>query len=566
MRVEVRTEPKGKWIQLDVDAPLTVEDIIQVYRKETGHTPFYVYFAASVDNELVQIDTVVCRPCRIEFLDMRTQAVNLIYQNSLSLIYLKAVNDILPDADVEIENALNRGLYTEIYTAGSHGERSLCCATEDLVRRIEGRMKELIDADITIEKGVIPRDEALEMFEREGRTVEKRNLEKREDLRYAGYCSLLDYRAFFFSLMIPSTSYINIFGLEKYEDGILLKFPSTDSPGCFPDEYDGKVLYDSFEEAKDWLDLLKLRYVPDLNAVIRGGREKELFLISEALHEKKIVEIAKKIKESGKKIILIAGPSSSGKTTFAQRLCVQLAVLGIRPMYMGTDDYFVEREDTPLDEFGEPDYEGLSAIDIGLFNDNLKGLLSGREVDMPVFDFMTGRKVFGTRITKVKEGTPVVIEGIHGLNEELTKEIPREDKFKIYISPFTQLNIDGHNRIPTTDARLLRRICRDASARGNDVRSTINSWPRVHRAERKNIFPYIGESDVVFNSVHAYEIAVLKKYVRPLLESVPKDAPEYIEAERLLGFLSVFEEISDDSCIANNSIIREFIGGNIFTR
>ena len=270
------------------------------------------------------------------------------------------------------------------------------------------------------------------------------------------------------------------------------------------------------------------------------------------------------IKKQHKRIILIAGPSSSGKTTFARRLCIQLKVNGLNPLYMGTDDYFVERENSPLDEHGEKDYENLRALDIHLFNDNMNDLLAGKEVDLPTFDFMTGHKVFGERITSIKPVQPIVIEGIHALNEKLTEYIPKEEKFKIYISPLTQLNIDAHNRIPTTDERMLRRMVRDNLYRGHNAQSTINSWPKVRAGEDVNIFPYNSEADVLFNSYHVYEIAVLKKYAEPLLRQITPEEPEYAEAIRMLKFLRFFKTIDDDHVIVNNSIIREFIGGSIF--
>ena len=309
---------------------------------------------------------------------------------------------------------------------------------------------------------------------------------------------------------------------------------------------------------------LSINYVSDLNRRIDEGKIKELIQISEALHESKIVEIAEMITKQKKRIILIAGPSSSGKTTFAQRLCIQLRVHGLKPLYLGTDDYFLEREQTPLDEYGEKDYENLSAVDIDLFNDNMNDLLAGKEVDLPIFNFLTGHKELGKRKTRIKGSQPIVIEGIHALNEALTPKIAEEEKFKIYISPLIQLNIDNHNRIITTDHRMLRRMVRDFKYRGYSAQNTINTWPKVRAGEDKNIFPFSNQADVVFNSVHLYEISVLKKYAKPLLEEITRDEPEYADAHRLLDFLRFFRTVDDDSAIANNSIIREFIGGSVF--
>ena len=282
------------------------------------------------------------------------------------------------------------------------------------------------------------------------------------------------------------------------------------------------------------------------------------------MHEQKIVEIARDITERNKRIILIAGPSSSGKTTFARRLCIQLKVNGKNPLYLGTDDYFLNREDTPIDENGEKNYENLEAVDIKLFEDNMNRLLIGEEVDLPEFDFLSGIKIFGNRITKIDKDQPIVIEGIHALNDQLTSEIDDKEKYKIYISPLTGLNIDRHNRVPTTDERMLRRIVRDYKYRGKDAKGTINDWPKVRTGEEKNIFPYNGMADAFFNSVHIYEVSILKKYAEPLLMEIKKEEPEYGEAKRLLDFLSFFDVFEDDSIVANNSILREFIGGSVF--
>ncbi len=309
---------------------------------------------------------------------------------------------------------------------------------------------------------------------------------------------------------------------------------------------------------------MKISYVDDLNETIESGEYKEVIQISEALHEKKIAQIADMITEQKRRIVLISGPSSSGKTTFARRLNIQLRVNGLEPLYLGTDDYFVERSQTPKDENGEPNFEDLEALDIDLFNRDMNGLLNGEEVDIPAFDFLHGTKVFGKRITRAKKGQPIIIEGIHGLNRQLTQEIPDGEKFKIYISPLTQLNIDKHNRIPTTDARMLRRMVRDYQFRGHSAQSTIRSWPKVRQGEDKNIFPFNGQADVFFNSEHIYELAVLKKYAEPLMRSITRQEPEYSEAVRMLKFLQYFKAIEDDSIIVNNSIIREFIGGSIF--
>ena len=553
MRVKLRTEPRGDYENIDVMTGTSVKEIAD----DLADRLPYTVIAAKVDNHIEDLDFVLEEPCKVELLDIRTQAANLIYQYSLSLIYLKAVKDTLGYyVRVEIQNSLNKGLYTEIKTKEP--------VTEEQVQAVENRMRELVDADLPFIKTVVDRDEAIRIIKEDGRTEKLRLLSETLGIKQVKFYTLDGYRNFFYGLMAPSTGYIKYFQLMKYRRGVLLRFPHPSAPDRIPDYVDEVKLYQAFGEQTRWDALLGVNYVADLNDKIESGEYKELIQLSEALHEKKIAEIADMIKTQKKRLVLIAGPSSSGKTTFARRLCIQLRVNGLKPLYMGTDDYFVEREDTPLDEKGEKDFENLDALDIDLFNRNMNDLLAGKKVDLPEFDFMTGHKVFGKRITSIDPSQPIVIEGIHGLNGKLTEFIPDGEKFKIYISPLTQLNIDMHNRIPTTDERMLRRMVRDYLYRGHSAQSTINQWPKVRAGEDKNIFPYSGEADVLFNSYHVYEISVLKKYAEPLLRKIAPDEEEYAEAVRMLKFLRFFRTIEDDSIIVNNSIIREFIGGSIF--
>lgn len=552
MKIQLKKELRGEFQEVTIEKGTSIEELYKTMENELPYT----VLAAKVNNKLVTLAYKIHRDCRIEFLDMRTQVANLIYQNSLSLIYLKVVYDVLGDFEVDIENSLNKGLYTEI--------KSDVPVTAAQVREIEKRMQEIVAENLPLERIKLTKEEAENFFIQSGRGGKIALLEENPYMKRIPFYSLDGYMDFFYGLMAPSTEYIKYFQLMKYRRGVLLRFPHPSNPNVIPEYVDEKALYKTFGEEKRWGKLMEINYVSDLNRRIDEGKIKELIQISEALHESKIVEIAETITKQKKRIILIAGPSSSGKTTFAQRLCIQLRVHGLKPLYLGTDDYFMEREQTPLDEYGEKDYENLNAVDIDLFNDNMNALLAGKEVDLPVFNFLTGHKEFGKRKTKIKGSQPIVIEGIHALNEALTPKIAEDEKFKIYISPLIQLNIDNHNRIVTTDHRMLRRMVRDFKYRGYSAQNTIDSWPKVRAGEDKNIFPFSNQADVVFNSVHLYEISVLKKYAKPLLEEITRDEPEYADAHRLLNFLRFFRTVDDDSAIANNSIIREFIGGSVF--
>ena len=553
MEIYLKKDPRAAQEKITVERGSSAEELYERCRPELPYT----VLAVKINNKIESLSYRFSRECTTEFIDMRSQSGNLIYQNSLCLIYLKAVEDVLGKSDVDIENAINKGLYTEIKTKEPLSAKQ--------VRAIERRMRELVDEDLPFVREELEKEEAIARFHDMGCPEKADLLGENPRMKKVPFYSLGGYRDFFYGLMVPSTGYIEHFELRKYRRGVLLRFPHPSDPNTIPAYVDEKVLYKTFGEQSRWGRLMGITYVSDLNRKIEDGQIKELIQLSEALHERRIVEIADMITKNKKRIILIAGPSSSGKTTFARRLCIQLRVNGLAPLYLGTDDYFVEREDTPLDEYGERNYEDLSAVDIGLFNRNMNDLLAGKTVDLPRFDFMSGHKQFGERLTSIRSNQPIVIEGIHALNGALTSEIPQEEKFKIYISPLTQLNIDSHNRIVTTDHRMLRRMVRDIRHRGHSAQSTIDSWPKVRAGEDKNIFPFSNEADVMFNSVHLYEIAVLKKYAKPLLEAITPEEPEYSDAVRLLNFLRFFKTVEDDSAIVNNSILREFIGGSIFT-
>lgn len=522
-------------------------------KKFQCETPYRI-LAARVNNTDICLNETIKESCTLSFLDLRDPSANAIYQRSVSFLYLKAVYDVLGSNRVLIENSLNKGLFTQMKQN----------VTIEELEAVEDRMRQLVKEDLPFIKRSYPRQEAIEKLRNIGYVQKLRLLENTLWLENVPFYSLDEFENFFYGPMVPSAGYIEYFELRKCRRGVLLRFPEPKFPNQIPPYRDDIKLYRAFGEAREWARLMEISYVQDLNEKVEDGSYKEVTQISEALHEKKIAEIADEITQEGKRIILIAGPSSSGKTTFAQRLCIQLRVNGLKPLYMGTDDYFLERDQTPVDENGEYNFEDIDAIDRVLFNHDMNALLAGEQVDLPVFDFQKGQKIFGNRVIKAKKGQPIVIEGIHGLNKELTSEIPDEAKYKIYISPLTQLNIDTHNRIPTTDARLIRRIVRDSQFRGYSAQHTIKLWPKVRTGEDKNIFPFNGEADVLFNSAHIYELSVLKKYAEPLLKAIKPEEPEYSEACRLLQLLQFFRTVKDDSMIANHSIIREFIGGSIF--
>lgn len=538
-----------KQLEKEIVSGVTAEQILI----ELNETLPYKVLLCKVDNSYRGLSHKITRPCTIEYLDMHNNYAWLVYQNSLVFLYKKAIYDVLGNVQVDVLNSLNKGLYTIIKAP----------ITQDIIHKIEQRMKELVQLGLPIIKEHVSRKDILDLSHHSSEKERVKLLKSLPNLSDVEIYSIENYRGLFYSLLVPNTSYLQHFELVKYRNGVLLRYPHISDPDEIPVYENQKLLYDAFSEATRWGRLMGINYVTDLNERIQKNDYKDLIMLQEALHEKKISDIADRIKNENKRVILICGPSSSGKTSFANRLCIQLKVIGLKPLYLGTDDYFVERHETVLDENGEKDFESIRAVDIKLFNQQLKELLAGQKVDIPKFNFITGSKEFGHRIVSIDKNQPIVIEGIHALNEILTSSIPEEEKFKIYISPLTSLNIDHLNRIPTTDARMLRRLVRDYQFRGRSASYTIADWPKVRKGEDQNIFPYISQADVFFNTNYIYELAVLKKYAEPLLESVQPSEKEYAEAQRMLSFLRFFKKAEDDSYIANNSILREFIGGSV---
>ena len=541
--------PSEKELMVEVKKNTTIAQLIQEVNSE------YRIYSALINHKQVHFSDCVHDQDVVQLQDIRASYGNTCYQSTLTLLYLKAIHDVMgKNVTVTIANSLSKGLFTVIH-AGN--------VTDDLAKEIEARMHELVEENIEITEEYVDHDTAIELLKdaKDKKSVDLLNTAS--DLKNVYVITLADEKMMTFVHALPSTSYIPFFEVRRYRNGLLLRFPHPNFPDQIPPYEEQKLLYDAFSEETQWEKLLKVSFASDLNRMIEKKESKDLIMLSEALHEKKIAMIAEQIQSAKKRIILIAGPSSSGKTTFAKRLCIQLKVIGLNPLYLGTDDYFVNRDEMIPDENGKYDFEALEAVDLNLFETQMNALLHGEKVDLPEFDFITGKKVFGKRITSIDASQPIVIEGIHGLNPQLTEGIDDSEKFKIYISPLTQINLDAHHRIPTTDARMLRRMVRDNRTRGRDGAVTISSWPSVLHGEEKYIFPFNKEADVFFNSQCVYELAVLKKYATPLLEEVQPDQAEYAEAQRMLQFLSCFESIDTDSMIANNSIIREFIGGSI---
>jgi len=537
------------------DGPLKLLDIAREYEKSFA-SPI---MAAIVDNNLRELTYTLSEDAKVEFLDLSTEVGMKVYVRTLSFLFIKACHDVFPNCRVHIEHSMGNGLYCEVYRSDPLDE-------ED-VDKIEKRMRQLADEDVPIKKQKMPTEEAAIMFKKMGLEDKTRVLRYRKDL-YVNLYEIDGMKDYFYGYMLPSTGYLKWFKLKFYLPGVILQFPSRSNPTEVAPYREQAKLSRVFREAERWAHILNVADVGALNDCITSGKSGEIIRIAEALHEKKIAQIADTIFENRDKmrIILIAGPSSSGKTTFAQRLMVQLKVNGLRPISVSLDDYFLEREKTPLDEEGKPDFEALEAIDLRLFNQQLTKLIQGKEVLLPRFNFHSGKREYQNMAIRIERDQPIIIEGIHGLNERLTSSIPKENKFKIYVSALTQLSIDNHNRISTTDTRLLRRMVRDSWARSADTRRTISMWPSVLKGAEKNIFPYQEEADAIFNSAMVYELAVLKKYAEPLLNQVKRGQPEYITAKHLLKFLDYFVPIEDERDIPLTSIMREFIGGSCFDK
>lgn len=514
---------------------------------------------AFVNNKVKELDYAVFKPKVVQFFDLESVEGQRMYNRSLCMLLAKALNDVEPELRVVVDHSISKGFYCELVTK----EGKEFKATEDLVLKIRGRMQMLVDVNLPIDRKEILSSKAADIFESQG-LGDRVEMFKHRPRFFSSIYSIDGFQDYYTSYLVPSTNYLTVFDLIPYYDGMLLRFPTDFKTMTIAPLEKQDKLFEVFREYKSWSKLLGISTVDSLNKAVATGEAGEIIKVAEALQEKKIAQIADRIKQAGNiKLVLIAGPSSSGKTTTSKRLCVQLRVAGMKPVQISLDNYFVDREKTPRDESGEYDFEALEALDYQQFNKDILDMMDGKRVEMPVFNFQTGKREYRGEFMTADEDTVFVVEGIHGLNPTLSEMIPADRKFKIYVSALTPIGVDYHNRIPTTDNRLLRRIIRDFRYRHYSAEETIKRWPGVRRGEDRNIFPFQEEADIMFSSALPYELGVIKKYAEPILRGVSERAPEYAEAQRLIKFLSYFKEFPDDE-IPPTSILREFLTGSSF--
>lgn len=512
----------------------------------------------TVGGKLRELHKHLKKDCTLGFVTTKDAIGHNAYVRSATFLLLKAIYDVAGKKNLEktvVHYALGNGLYFTM-----EGGTAL---TEEFLSSVKRRMEELVKAELPIIKRSVGTDEAIALFHKH-HMYDKEKLFRYRRVSRVNIYSIENFEDYFYGFMACHTGYVKYFDLQLYDEGFVLILPRKETPDKLDPFVPQDKIFSVQRESQEWGEKMDVATVGDLNDRLTREGVRSILLIQEALQEAKISDIAQQIKDRGNvKFVMIAGPSSSGKTSFSHRLSIQLMAHGMRPHPIAVDNYFVNREDTPLDEFGEKNYECLEAIDVELFNKNMLALLSGEEVELPVYNFVTGKREYKGDHMKLGKEDILVIEGIHGLNDRLSYALPKESKFKIYISALTQLNIDEHNRIPTTDGRLIRRIVRDARTRGTSAKETIARWPSVRRGEEENIFPFQEQADVMFNSALVYELACLKVYAEPLLFGIGKDEPEYEEAKRLLKFFDYFVPVPSEE-VPNNSLLREFIGGSCF--
>ncbi len=536
--------------KIEIEKPVMVKDL---FAEEIANSKYNV-MGCLVNNDYQSLDYELKEDAKIEFIDMSDKEGMKIYRRSLIYILGKAFGEIYPEALLTVNYQLSHSMFCEIDNME---------VTDEIIEKVTNKMKEIVAKNLKIEKRIMNREEAIKFFEETG-TIRGRlqvdDPENKEIIMY--YCE--DYYNYFYGLLASNTGCLNLFELQKYDDGFLIKYPSSKTPEEVDKKIENKKLAFCLNEYDDLHKILKVDTVHKLNRAVDEEKIKDIIMIDEALHEKKIALIADEIaKRKNAKMILIAGPSSSGKTTFAQRLGIQLKINGLKPVTISVDNYFVEREDTPRDENGNYNFEDIEAIDLKLFNDHLTKLLNGEEVEMPEFDFKVGTKRYNGKKLKLAKDEVLVIEGIHCLNDKLTSSISKDEKFKIYISDLTVLNMDYYNRISSTDNRLIRRIVRDYQFRGYSALHTLKSWKSVNDGEEKNIFPFQETADAMFNTSLIYELGVLRIIALPLLEEIKNDEPEYAEARRVINFLKYIKEIPA-KYVPTNSLLKEFMGGGDF--
>ena len=516
-----------------------------------------IILLAYMDGKLRELFTPMTKDCHVRFVTLKEQAGYMAYKRTATLMFLKACEDLL-----------GTGATTKIALDYSIGNSIFCDFLEDRVideafaRSIQKRMEELAKANLPITKRSLDTDQAAKYFDRIGFKGKKELFQFRRESKMNIY-SLDGYDNYFYGYMAPSTGYISAFLVSAYLHGVVLQIPKRKQTEEIVPFTPQPKLFHVMQRSREWTKTMGVDTVGALNDEITHGNINHLILLQEGLQEKLLADIADEIVSKNKRIILIAGPSSSGKTTFSHRLSIQLQIAGLTPHPVSMDDYFLDRELSPRDENGNYNFETIASLDVDLLTKHINQLLDGEEIDVPSYNFITGKREYHGHKLKIGEKDVLVMEGIHGLNGTLTNEIPEDAKYRIYVSALNQINLDEHNRIPSSDGRLLRRIVRDAMTRGNDARETISRWDSVRKGEEDNIFPYQEEADVMFNSAQIYEIAVLKQYAEPLLFAVPRDCPEYQEAKRLLKFLEYFLNIPSEA-IPKTSLLREFIGGSCF--
>lgn len=529
----------------------TLSDIFSAFDLKMAYGPV----SAKVNNKVEGLHYRVYNNKDIEFLDMYSPSGSRAYTRTLFFVLCKAVQDIYPQTDVVIDIPVSNGFYVDMRIGHP--------VTDADVEKIRTRMQEIIDAKLPLRRFVVPTEEAIELFQQKG-DIEKVKLLRTSGSIYTTYYEIDDYIDFYYGTLLTNTSQLYLFGLEKYYDGMLLRIPSIKNPDQLGELTKQDKMFEIFKEHHRWQDIIGIRTVGDFNAAVEAGYTTDIINISEALQEKKIAKIAEEIAQrKGVKLVLLAGPSSSGKTTTCKRLSIQLAVNGLKPLQISLDDYFVDREKTPKDEKGEYDYESIYALDLQLINDQFNALFRGEEVELPKYDFQSGKSKKSGKKLRMNADNVLVVEGIHALNPELTSQIPDEQIFRVYASALTTILLDNHNYIPTTDNRLLRRIIRDYKYRGVSAQETIHRWPSVRAGENKWIFPFQENADAMFNSAMLFELAVIKMQAEPLLQQVPENCEEYSEAYRLLKFLKYFKGIPYNN-LPPTSLLREFLGGSSF--